>query len=310
MTDNTFDEEFQELHYLLLKEYFDLVKTISNLDFFVNIWEFRDKEKAQNMWEKISKFKLISKFLKILGNMLVFLFRPFCLRPILKLYVESHIQRKLNELGAAYTQELFLLSEKDKPQWVREYVESYSTLSNTLTSWVSIKGFFTSIIALVVAIYGAQNIGEFIQLAVEAIRGVSWLQLSPENIVSLIRPYVTFSLYYLPLIAVFFIISFFFKRLLFKKQGSNIYAIEDKIFQKLGREKRKEVAIDYLLFALLFSFLPLLIIVFIMWIGFSREPLVSFQDYLKAIYLLYPYFLPLLLIIIFTIRSNMLREFR
>jgi hypothetical protein len=182
-------------------------------------------------------------------------FRIFVLRFLVIGYVDSHIKRKLNELSAAYVQ----LRQASKPesdqvgfnQWLKETEEECKALSGSLPSWQRVRSilnvFFPVVIGLAVADAAKDDLYQVVvDLDRESLETVG---------LALVFPVVYF--------ASFMHAAFSKKRSLWlieeeprkvgqrlflrsKTYKTNVYAVEDQLFEALDRGKRKEFPTDSL----------------------------------------------------------------
>lgn len=235
-------KELKQAHQLLLKEYVRAITATSRLSFFVGYNEI-----------KIPKEGFIRRFLMLLLAKYS-PFRLLILKPLVIFFVETHIAKKLSELSIAYTQITFLVQNSlvensDYLLWLvkakQECDEFKQTLSSGKIFFEYIKYLGTFILGLLLAIVGANTLGELtIKLLSNSI---------PKTTLMLFAPFIANLIVVIPYVYLFLESTFAAKRVIFMGIGTeisdkhNVYVFENEVFKLLGRSKAKEFPIDYFL---------------------------------------------------------------
>lgn len=239
----------KKAHNELMVEYVNIINRVSKLPFLLSL-DLDVSPEGNTFLKNFNEIKIPT------------------LRFIVKLFVESHIKGKLNQLGDSYVQNAQVISmdgptAKEYLDWLKQAEEGTKKFASTLSSWQSIRG-----LASVMGALGPLGSGLLIvSLKVENIyQGLV-------KIVPLFSLY-TFSiiLYFLFTMVYFWLVifsAFNYKRNLFypgsgfelftlvrrsrtqQVSVKNVYKIEDKLFEILGKGKTLELPIDIIAYSLL-----------------------------------------------------------
>lgn len=266
---NTTNPELFQLksaHQQLLQAYAESLNAVSRLSFLVKISEVRrDKESATSgilqklVWSTFSPLRL------------------FVWRPVINLYIEAHIYKKLKELTAAYTLAYFIshknyLEEHKTYEWYeiakKECEQFMQTLSFGRLPSKLLNYFFFSVLGLVTVAWGASNLYDL---------AFKLLSASPPALpVILIGKFIVFTILLIPIVLVFTEAAFFVKREIFLNINANktyqesIYKLENSLFILLGRGKSREFPIDYS--TLSFYFLMIIGYIWLFHLAISKLP--------------------------------------
>jgi hypothetical protein len=253
-------KEVKQAHQLLLKEYVRAITSVSRLSFFIGLHEVR-----------LPREGFLSRFLYVL----IMKFSPFRLlswKPLVNLFVEAHINKKLGELSTAYAQSTFLIQNSlaenaEYLVWLKQAKSECDEFRQTLSSGKifldTLKYLGTIILGVFLTAIGASSINDFL------IRIFS-NSLTPETLILMAFSIAIF-IVFAPYFYLFWDITFTVKRAIFMGIGSeisekhNIYVLENSVFKLLGRGKSKEFPADYLLQALYLT----LIIIFLWYAHFE-----------------------------------------
>jgi hypothetical protein len=207
-------------------------------------------------------------------------------RPVGGNLVRSHINRRLNELEAAYIYRGQVAPPGDETEWYGSVLSSLRELRGTLPShsaWRTIKGFTSTtaaivifIITVVTSVVTAEKLVELPKLfasAVSAVGGFAGLafETAPALALGIIYPVIHA-----------YIFGFYDKRRVLlgsdtdlqvvkvvtgrRPRGRNVYELEDKLFGALGLVKERETQRDGQLVWLVIS-----VIWFLWWIPLLFE---------------------------------------
>ncbi len=254
-------DELRKTHYTLIKEYVNILNRASKLPFFYFFERGLERE--------IRIFFIIIKTKSILR--ITFLVRPF---------VESHIKCKLNELRVSYvhlSQSLKIdeASTSEYRIWLKQAEEELTEFANTLSPWGDMRRLSSILVFLSPWITGVLLVifggGSIFEVIIKIFKNINLL------------------LYLLLLLAYPSIIifpSFSYKRILFggdivemeitekDRTVTNIYEIEDRIFDLLEKEKIREIPIDIVSFILSYIILTLIVII-VVFFYLDRIPVPS-----------------------------------
>jgi hypothetical protein len=256
-------------HQNLLSVYVKNIIVANNLDFFVFIRP-GNKVKSGTLFRKVLAFILHRS-----------LFRLLTLRPLVSLFVETHIYQNLNKLEMMYSQLkyiipsnhpekreylLWICQAKNECKEVRETISSINNYKNWLRS------FGVYFIGVVFTIFGVSTFNELINKF--ANKGVS-----QEVIQTIIELFVLLLVLYV--YGYIFIDSafdtkrkIFLKSNLTKDDDKSCYKLENKLYNLIGRRKKKEFAID-----IFSSILEKLLRVFIFsFFSYQLNQLYTFQE--------------------------------
>lgn len=254
-------DELRKTHYTLIKEYVNILNRASKLPFFYFFERGLERE--------IRIFFIIIKTKSILR--ITFLVRPF---------VESHIKCKLNELRVSYvhlSQSLKIdeASTSEYRIWLMQAEEELTEFANTLSPWGDLRRLSSILVFLSPWIAGVLLVifggGSIFEVIIKIFKNINLL------------------LYLLLLIAYPSLIifpSFSYKRILFggdivemeitekDRTVTNVYEIEDRIFDLLEKEKIREIPIDIVSFILSYIILTLIVII-VVFFYLDRIPVPS-----------------------------------
>lgn len=235
-------DEVRRYHYILMREYVNILNQISSLPFFID------------------SFKVLGFSQKVLGRMapLRLIMNILTWKFLVKFFVESHIKGKLNELRNSYIQisQTFEIVRQDQiddnQTWLSKVKEECTEFADTLPSWQNIRRLIIIIGTLIVGFFVATSNVNNIYQAI--------LIIKFEVAIGLII-YAAFSF-------LFISFTFDYKRSLFrpgsgflwesilpqqhKESIKNIYNIEDNLFSLLGKTKIREFPVDIVAFAQIF----------------------------------------------------------
>lgn len=254
-------DELRKTHYTLIKEYVNILNRASKLPFFYFFERGLERE--------IRIFFIIIKTKSILR--ITFLVRPF---------VESHIKCKLNELRVSYvhlSQSLKIdeASTSEYRIWLMQAEEELTEFANTLSPWGDLRRLSSILVFLSPWIAGVLLVifggGSIFEVIIKIFKNINLL------------------LYLLLLIAYPSLIifpSFSYKRILFggdivemeitekDRTVTNVYEIEDRIFDLLEKEKIREIPIDIVSFILSYIIMTLIVII-VVFFYLDRIPVPS-----------------------------------
>lgn len=241
-------DELRKTHYTLIKEYVNILNRASKLPFFYFFERGLERE--------IRIFFIIIKTKSILR--ITFLVRPF---------VESHIKGKLNELRVSYvhlSQSLKIddASTSEYRIWLKQAEEELTEFANTLSPWGDLRRLSSILVFLSPWITGVLLVifggGSIFEVIIKIFKNINLL-------LCLLLLIAYPSLIIFP--------SFSYKRILFggdivemeitekDRTVTNIYEIEDRIFDLLEKEKIREIPIDIVSFILSYIILTLIVII-------------------------------------------------
>ena len=271
MTDKL--DALKSAHVELMVEYVDLINQASKLPFLVTMNVFPPKEVLTRFVTTPGK----DEFFEIFGKLSYYInliLSYITLRFLVKLFVESHIKGHANRLADSYIQLAQTISTNEPSysryqNWLKQAGEGTKKFADTLSSFRSISGligtFLPLVSSLLIAVLGITAIQQAVA------------ELVP-NPISIVFGFLLFILAVYLFIFVTF--AFIYKRNLFyPRSGSftfdfvielfeffklkeiqqhrelvyNVYQIEDKLFDLLGKKKILELPIDYIVVSI-FSF--------------------------------------------------------
>lgn len=274
---NTNYKQLKQAHARLMSKYVDVLNELTTLPFFVpskSVLKAYENAPAGGSADKQWRSNRLPNSIRLV------LTHPssiFSLRFLVRLFVESHIRRKLNELSVAYS---YLaqkhLGNKSYTAWLRETSEDCKKLADTLTSLQSVRGivsiWWPVLISIVTASLGLDTIYDLINR----------VQIERSGLI-LFGLLLVFPLIYL---GIFVGSAFGSKRELFTpgfdssdkpldatrqaKISDVIYVCEDQVFQLTGRSKVREFPLDamsYVAASFVFASVPILV-----WIADPSSP--------------------------------------
>jgi len=268
MTDKL--DALKSAHVELMVEYVDLINQVSKLPFLVILNIFPPKEVLTGLVRTPRK----NEFFEIVGKLFYYvswIFNYITLRFLVELFVESHIKGQANRLANSYIQLAQTIStnvpsDSRYQNWLKEAGEGTKKFANTLSSFWSIGGLIGTFLPLVLSL-------------LIVVLGITAIQQAIAEIV-LNSTLIIFGLF-LCILAVYTIqlvmFAFIYKRKLFyPRSGSfifdfvielfeffnlkeiqqhrepvcDVYQIEDKLFDLLGKKKVIELPIDCIGFSI------------------------------------------------------------
>lgn len=269
-------------HSELLQAYVESLAAVSRLSFLVGMDEVKPPKEG-----------LISRIFRILFWGRFSPFRVLVWRPVIKLYVERHIYKKLQELKVIYTQSIFLVkplshTNEDYKGWFEKAKGECEELQRTVMSrnifWEVFRYFVFILAGLSVTTWGATNLYDLL------IKVMSSPTL-PQSIVVLGK-FVVFTIFAFPLILTFIDAAFTAKRAIFLNirqiELNSVYDVENRLFNLLNRGKSREFPIDYSVAA--FFYLVLIGFLWLFHLGISQLPHPSYAIVIDCTWcLLVPY---------------------
>ncbi|MBL8099034.1 MAG: hypothetical protein JNK81_07615 [Anaerolineales bacterium] len=232
--------QIKQAHQLLLKEYVRAITATSRLSFFIGLNEI--KLPQEGLARRIFTL-LLGKYSPI---------RFLALKPLVSLFVEIHISKKLLDLSIAYTQTIFLIQNSlaenlEYLSWLKQAKQECDEFRQTLPTGKllldTIKGFGTFVLGLILTIVGANSLSDFFLKLLENDLTQTGLKVFIFSTTTLLLG--------IPYIYLFLDSTFATKRLIFLGVGSeisekhNVYVFENELYKLLGRGKSKEFPIDY-----------------------------------------------------------------
>lgn len=266
-------EDIARAHAALIGEYINALNQVSKLRSWLIYVELMDINPALEILGTTERRR---KYVKILKDVLIPAFRLLrfptyrfpTLSYLIRLFVESHIKGKLNELSISYLYLLQTVPEKHPSAenyrtWLKDTSETCDKLSGTLSSLQSTKGLASTLWPIVVNV-AAALLG--VSTLKELFTNFSWANL---------LPWITFIAFPFIYFGIFMTGAFWYKRELFtgitllesimqpffkwtQDSANNVYQLEDHVFNLLGRGKNHEFRWDLITIPLsLFSFIPI-----------------------------------------------------
>ena len=248
-------DEIKNQHYTLMVEYVNILNEVSKLPFFV------DNYKGLGFSDKFLNSMVLPRHF-----MSVFSWRFF-----IRLFVQSHIKGKLNELKNSYihlAQTVAVQQNDDNIKWFEQIKEQTVEFSNTLSSWQTIRWLVSiigSIIGTLVVVYLTANVNTIYQAIIE----------HNFELFKILSSIISFASLF---IMIFISFSFNYKRSLFrpgsgffwegilsqqqKESIKNVYLIEDQLFELLGKAKNREFPVDIIAYI---QFLVIMAIFLTLW---------------------------------------------
>lgn len=250
-------DEIKRAHHKLMKEYIRALNEVSNLPFFAPRRLSYLRDEAETSKSRKGPIKWLNSWLnRAYDGWMRLGLKLLTLQYLVRLFTESHIKGKLNELSVAYLYLAQTIPEDETStngahMWLKEVQESCDKIAETLLSWTSTRGTLNALwpigIGLATAALGADNIYELL-IKFDA-SNPSYTQFLSRLVAILIFPTVYFVLYLGS--------AFDCKREIFMPgytsnerplqgdadRGSreNVYQIEDHLFSLLQRGKRREI---------------------------------------------------------------------
>lgn len=262
MTDKL--DALKSAHVELMVKYVDLINQSSKLPFLVILNVFQPKEVLTGFVTTPRKeefFEIVGKVSYGISGILNYI----TLRFIIKLFVESHIKGQANRLADSYIQLAQTISTNEPSDsryqnWLKQAGEGTEKFANTLSSFRSISGligtFLPLVSSLLIAVLGITTIQQAIA------------ELVPNPTLIAFGLLLCILAGYLFMYVMF---AFIYKRNLFYPRSGNfifdfvidlfesfklkempqhrepvynVYQIEDKLFDLLGKKKILELQID------------------------------------------------------------------
>lgn len=229
-------------HRELLQAYADALAAVSRLSFFVGMNEVKPPE--ESFTTKIIRFVMWGRFSP---------FRLLIWRPIVKLYVEAHIHKKLKELATGYAQTNFLIpalhhQESNYLTWLKKAQIECEQFATTVASgriFIDTIQFLSFAGAnLLVAAWGANSIFDLVTKITSA--------PPPTPGAILLGKFIVFTFFAIPFLLTFLNATFSAKRAIFlninldRKETNSVYELENNLFSFLYRGKSREFPVDYI----------------------------------------------------------------
>lgn len=295
-------ESLKKRHYELISSYYWAINKVTFMPLIKrDIWLLLEPDIPifRRIQEKIEK-DIILKFLFRKSKGIFF-------KPVVSFFVEWHIKKKIGIIIKTYARLEQTLDNsnsdnKKKIEWLKSTQDGLRKFIGTLSTFSSIENFFRStwffLSGLLIAYFGVSNIFE---LMVELYS----VDYDPFFILKFAGRIFIIIVY----LFIFIFPSFGYKRqhifceILLKpneneEKSLNIYQVENNLFQILGKNKPKEIPIDFILYSTICFLFGVLIIgnliltptydisfylkiiiiifffylsIFLWWTGFSRE---------------------------------------
>lgn len=256
-------EEITHAHFVLLREYISVLNDVSKQKPWVVEVGFLDLEPLIEMLD-ITEKRREHWMLRLLRILRIPLRSLPTLSYLVRLFVESHVKGKLNELSIAYSYLLQTIpqdypSVENYRSWLKDTSETCERLSSTLRSLQSVKGVASTLWPVLVSaaatILGVSTLKELIDSYKAA--AFNWADL---------LPWLTFIVFPLVYLGIFVTGAFWYKRELFTRltfsesivasilpalferhqDSANIYQLENMVFSSLDRGKTLEFQWDIL----------------------------------------------------------------
>jgi hypothetical protein len=242
-------DNLAQAHKTLIVEYIQVLNQVSKLPTWILVELFM-KDHYLPGFNSFNRYLLLIS--RPLFNISHSLIRWPTLRYLVRLFVESHIKGKLNELSVSYIYLLQTVSEDDTGvenirSWLKESSETCEKLASTLISVQSAQGLLSTLwpiaASLLAAFLGVNSLRE--ALATDKLIALAqWIILIPTPMIYL-GIFVTSAFWYKRQLFTGFS---FFDTLILPSQSQdstrNIYQLEDEIFKLLDRGKVREFPYD------------------------------------------------------------------
>lgn len=232
--------KIKSIHYELMRAYVESLATVSRLPLFVGMNEIRINKNVgfkhfilKLLWGKYSPLRLL------------------VWRPVVSLFVEAHIHKKMRELITGYRQFKFVVFEnypinKDLLMWLDKAEGECRQLLETITSGKifldATKFVFSLFLNILIVAWGANSLFDLtisITSLKPPVQGTEFVG----NLIILMFSAVL-------VLLMFVDATFATKRFIFssintnKKDVLNLYKLENELFTNLNRGKAKEAPID------------------------------------------------------------------
>lgn len=248
--------KLKSAHLELFQAYAESLAAVSRLTFFIRKTEV--KPTPEGKVASILLYKIIWGSLSPL--------RLLIWRPVVSLYLQAHIHKKISELERGYTLAYFLLKnnqleEKKVQDWLLVAKEECQRLLETVGAGklvLSATNFFLiAILNFLFAIWGANNFSDLLLKV--------FTSSPPVTLVAILGQIIIFTIFMLPFVLTFISAAFSVKREIFSHinakvvNGRSIYQLENTLFDHLRTGKSKEFPIDFSVTAFFYS-IPMLVI--------------------------------------------------
>lgn len=272
----------KDKHQQLMQSYYQILALASTQPFLIDIFALLKRKEFSPSKEKI---------LRVLIFVLTpvkFIFRLFCWKPLVDLFVELHMKNKAKEIRDIYIQLSQTINDDRKyykkyKNWLITSASELELYSTSLASQKTIKElltkFWTAILAIIVVILRVDNI---FQALVNLVRFTPISSEYATFMASFFRISLNATMILMPLL----VLSFWTKRALlhpainivflgdFVISERNVYQKENEIFSLLHRDKIPEFPVDF--FAFISPFLVFVVFVPILaWMEFSRNQILT-----------------------------------
>jgi len=272
----------KDAHNELLQAYVKSLAAVSRLSFLVGMNEVNPPKEG-----------LVSRIFRIIFWSKFSPFRLLVWRPVIKLYIDGHIYKKLQELRSIYTQSVFLIPSPfhirdEYLAWLVKAKSECDEFRNTIVTrniFVDvIKFFVVTLVGLSLAIWGATSLYDLL------FKILSSPTPPPGFIV--IGKLISLTIVVFPFILTFLDAAFAAKRAIFlninNNASRNVYELENHLFSLLNHGKSKEFPINYSVTA--FFYLTLIGFLWLLHLAISQLPRPSYAIILDWTWcLLIPY---------------------
>ncbi len=251
--------KWKDAHNALLLEYAHALTGVARLSFFVG------RQEISLPRETSYRGLLFNPFLRKYSPL-----RLFTIRPLVEVLIKSHIYQKMIELEKIYIPLKFITVNNPEKRWYSEWLtkstQDISDLRKSLNSgkilFDILKYILGGISAIAIWATSSKNVADLlINIITQSIT-----RQSTDILIAIIV--IIFMIVY-PVIFVYISVAFNVKRSIFlelKNGGINIYALENKLFGILGRNKFKEwpwdLIVEFLYWTLLIYLFSWLAIIF------------------------------------------------
>jgi hypothetical protein len=277
MTDKL--DDIRSAHVELMVEYVHLINHASKLSFLLPVVIF-PLQKALPVFNKLRVF-VTNKLPVFVTHTEIYKFLIFCeselspytLKFLVKLFVESHIKGKLNQLADSYVQLAQSLST-NKPfdikyqNWLTQAEEGTRKFANTLSSFRGFRGLFGAVLpwiaSFLIAMLSANIIHQiFVKIApisnhILIILGLILFILALSLCLVLVSAFIYKRNLFYPgsdgfaVESIILLLEFLKLREVPQQRDPayNVYQLENKLFDLIGKKKILELPIDSILFSI------------------------------------------------------------
>lgn len=235
-------ESLKKHHEELFSSYAEVLKRSESLSFFVSR-PIIDRAKSSIVQNSDTSLLIRASFLWL---------KVLTIRPLVTLFVESHIKHKADKIRDLYIQTALETESDELEQWLIDRTDALDRFSRTLSSWKSLRGTLNTIWPIIPG------------FLIEAFRKESLrIVLSTDSLYQTIDTATTILIFPAFYFVSFFVLSFDCKRSLFffpsgvlgssipedvyeEDDSTNIYSLENHLFDTLNVRKRSEFPFDLL----------------------------------------------------------------